>query len=457
MDSFLFLNKGDSSSLLKNLEEGNRPNNTYSNSEISLMTSSEIITNDNNSVLTIVGDLYNNYGNMTGLLNKLEENINSIKELDGDFIGFLHNTKTGKNVIFRDKTGTYPIYYSKKDSHLMVGIKIKNILKHPEVKGKINSHSVKQDIKNDSVKLPNTILEEIYRVMPGNCLIISNDEINKKTIFNHERRMETFDSEIRNKLSEALKKSINKRFEGNTALLYSGGFDSTVLAVEMKKLNKPIKTYTFADSEGHVDVTMAKKTSEEVGFENEIKIYEEEEIIDGLPKGIFNFEGMKPVFNPTFNEINEENLISGQGECVSFLAKKFSFSEKLKNFRCIDKIARGVEKSIRYPYLSKDLVDLSKNIKKYEDQNILRKIYEKEIPERINKRRKFGANQAFSNSLDKMKEMSNKMISDEYKKSHEYGKIVRSKFQILLFDVFKEIFIENNCKIPKNFLINDLY
>ena len=204
----------------------------------------------------ILINLYERYG------------LNIIDELEGMFAFVIYNFEKKKIIAVRDRFGIKPLYYCKNNNYLIFSSEIKPIIKYNKEKIfndlAFANFFLKQQLDNDSF----TFFKDIKALPPATMFnLISGKEIKIKKYWNlDEKKIKKGKTTITfaSLFDESIKKHLISDCE--IGLLFSGGTDSTALALSIAKMNKsPLKTFTydFSDNfhggESKKAVTISKK------------------------------------------------------------------------------------------------------------------------------------------------------------------------------------------------------
>lgn len=318
-------------------------------------------------------------------------------------------------------------------------------------------------------------------------------------------------------LEDLLETCINRQINCGipTGVFLSGGIDSSLIVAIMSKISKhPIDTFTVSDNLEHPDVLYARLTAEHFGTEHHEVIMGLDSVVKKLPEIALSLEN--PIIRWYLYLLSEKAggyckaTLSGFGadeffggtsyyqdlksykETLHQRLYRFSsskethrisnilnnlFQKSKENFTLhtlqnhinsdllfIDhsSMAHGLE--MHFPYLDENLVQFVNTIPSYLKINhrtpkyILRKIAVNfNLPKDIITRKKYGLPSSSFIIWKKLEDFASDLIEDKYMQKHPYRKFFLRKSDILLFDLFYYIFIENNCELSPNFTILDLY
>ena len=349
----------------------------------------------------------------------LEKNIlpDSIEELEGDY-AFAY-WKNNKIIVARDIIGVKPIWYSVKRNK-------KQCFAFASEKKALE----KQGFEDVEELNPRKILS--YDVEKNSI------EITERAFFTIEPEHEETEQELVQKVSEFLTDAIQKRIpERKVGLLFSGGVDSSVLALMLKRLGVDFTCYV-AGLEGETeaeDIVYAKRVAQTLGLNLKIitinleKVEEylktiipliedsnvvkvgvalpfylccEEAHKDGV-KVILSGLGSEEIFAGYERHKNSDNV---NKECYSGLLKMYE-----RDLYRDDVVTMANSIELRVPFLDRKLIECSLKIpSKYklsEEQNkiILRKVakelgLQEEFSERKKRAAQYGSR--FDKALQKL-------------------------------------------------------
>jgi asparagine synthase (glutamine-hydrolysing) len=331
----------------------------------------------------------------------------ALDEIDGIY-AFAYRT-ADEIIIARDLLGINPVWYSEEPFAFA---------------------SEKQALEKEGFEArelhPRQILR--YDIETGEIELEERDffEIDEE----EEKEIEEFAEEIKELFLEAVEKRVP---DGELALLFSGGVDSTMVAAALQELGKDFTAYTSGIQHGNVnaprDMGWAEKVAEQMGIELESHESSLEEVENELENTVDWISSTSVVKNgvalPFHLALNgdEKVVMSGLGseqlyagyhrqqgylnrECLSGLRGIFEqdlYRDNVISFR------NGYE--LRVPFLDHDLVEHALTIPAEYKQDeefrkyVLRKAAEKlGVPEEVAWRRKtaaqYGSN--FDKAIDRL-------------------------------------------------------
>lgn len=225
--------------------------------------------------------------------------------LNGMFAFAIYDQRHKRVFIARDHFGIKPLYWYHDQKCILLGSEIKAILAHPEVKSNPSYENLYEYLTFQFIIDEGTMFQNIYKVLPGNYLVIELDSWNIKYKRYWEPNFETdlhhteeyFISELKEILRDTMCQQLRSDVPIGTYL--SGGMDSSLVTIMASELVKhPLKSFSGAFKEGPEfnELKYARIAANKANSE----LYEifptELEFIDILPKLIYHLD--EPVAGP---------------------------------------------------------------------------------------------------------------------------------------------------------------
>jgi asparagine synthase (glutamine-hydrolysing) len=155
-------------------------------------------------------------------------------------------------MLARDFLGKKPLYYHQSKNTLFFSSQL-DLVKKFVGQSEINYEAISSYFQLGYILDPTTIYVEVQSLRPGETLVIDSStlEVIRKTTFTPKCfNRSTDDNDIL-----SIQDAVKIRTDGHNkfALSLSGGIDSTVIAIESKKMNLPIHTYSLKWSDSDKD------------------------------------------------------------------------------------------------------------------------------------------------------------------------------------------------------------
>jgi asparagine synthase (glutamine-hydrolysing) len=182
-----------------------------------------------------------------------------IAKLDGMFAIAIWDSKCGRLLLARDRTGKKPLHYHEGQKRIVFGSEIKALFANEEVPRRVATRSLSIYLAFGYVPCPNTLYDEILQVEPATFVTVSESGDTQS------RRYWSFEPdprpiaprqaaiELRAHLSQAVKKRLVA--DVPVGVFLSGGIDSSIVVAEASELSQaPVRTFTIGfDDEPSLD------------------------------------------------------------------------------------------------------------------------------------------------------------------------------------------------------------
>lgn len=375
-----------------------------------------------------------------------------ISRLDGIFAFVLNDEN---NILLaRDSFGLKPLYYGATKNYLLFASELKAI--------------------SPFCREVNVFPPGYYFTMETGFVKYFDFEVEISEKYNVKFGVAKMASLLKNTLEEAVRKRL-KILETQPSVLLSGGLDSSCIAAATLKNLGYLKTFTvgFKDSE---DIMSARQVAEFLGTEHYDYSYDLDEMLKLLPEVIYYLESFDsslvrsaiPNYIASRLACEKESYIVFTGEGADEIFAGYNYIKK-KSADEIDKelkrmlksghktgfqrndrinLACGLEYDV--PFMDRKMIELAFSLpvkwkihgKDHIEKWILRKAFEKTLPENIvwRKKRKFSIGAGSSNILG---EYAEEKISDaEFERdTRNLGNtIIKSKEELLYYQIFRELF-----------------
>ncbi len=206
---------------------------------------------------------------------------NCLEKFNGMFAFALYDKQEKYLFIARDRLGIKPFYYAHINNQLIFASELRTILNSGLIQKKINRKVISEYFLYQTVNAPNTIIEGVNMLMPGNymeyknnSLAISpfwkiNDFINSANELNYEQTCK--------KINELLFQSVERRLVADVPFgtFLSGGIDSSAVVGIMSKISsQKVETFNVSFDESEFsEAIYAKKVSQKFNSNHhEIKL-----------------------------------------------------------------------------------------------------------------------------------------------------------------------------------------
>ncbi len=206
-----------------------------------------------------------------------------LKRFNGMFAFSVWDNVEQKLVIARDRLGIKPVYYQFKNNVLCFASEIRALIQSGLVDRKINLKSVAEYMQYATVHAPNTILQDVYMLMPGH-FIEFNSQQSAFTISQYwninehvKTKADMSYKETCARVNELLTASVERRLLADVPFgaFLSGGIDSSAVVGLMSKVSsEKVQTFNVSFDEGEFsEAKYAKQIAEKFNTQHhEIKL-----------------------------------------------------------------------------------------------------------------------------------------------------------------------------------------
>jgi asparagine synthase (glutamine-hydrolysing) len=269
-----------------------------------------------------------------------------LQKINGMFAFSIYNSKTNKIFSARDRLGVKPFYYYWKNGELEICSQIR-----PLLKGKnINEEAVSIYLDCMFIPSPYTIVEDVYKLPPGNYMEISlnSNEIIIEEYWNLNQvkiRNITYEK-AKNELHDLLIDAVKIRLQSDVPIgsFLSGGIDSALVSSIAAKVSKsPINTFSIGfDNPKYDESKIAEEYAEIIKSNHKTTICKASDILDLIPKlaEVYDepFADSSALPSLLLNAVTKEYVtvaLSGDGGDESFIGYPY-FDSLIKNKFIID-------------------------------------------------------------------------------------------------------------------------
>lgn len=221
--------------------------------------------------------------------------IDCVERFRGMFAFAIYDFKQQEIIIFRDRAGVKPLYYSQTDNALIFSSELRPLLNYPYFNKEIDFEAVSSYLQFGYIHAPKTIFKAVQKLLPGHYLKydIRSKILVKECYWNindfYENQVARED--ITEKLEATIIEAFNLRMIADVpvGVFLSGGIDSSLVAAIVQKYSKmPINTFTIGFEDKKYDESnYAKEIAKYLGTNHTELICNKEDalaIIMKLPK-----------------------------------------------------------------------------------------------------------------------------------------------------------------------------
>jgi len=171
-----------------------------------------------------------------------QHGIDFARHLRGMYAIAIHDPVQGRLVLARDPFGIKPLYYGQTEDGFVFASEFQAFLKAGLTKPRVRSDARDELLQLQFTTGAETIFDGIYRVLPGETLVIENGEITERLLLaalppvgNCAVTRESAIRELDDVLEESV--AVHQRSDVPYGMFLSGGVDSSALLAMMARLN----------------------------------------------------------------------------------------------------------------------------------------------------------------------------------------------------------------------------
>ena len=221
--------------------------------------------------------------------------IHCVERFRGMFAFVIYDSEQQEIVVFRDRAGVKPLYYSQTDSALIFSSELKPLQNYPGFNKDIDFEAVSSYLQFGYIHAPKTIFKNVQKLLPGHYLkydIVSRNLVkecywNINDFYENQVARENVTEELEATIIEAF--NLRMIADVPVGVFLSGGIDSSLVAAIVQKNSKiPINTFTIGFEDKKFDESnYAKEIAKYLGTNHTELICTKEDalaIIMKLPK-----------------------------------------------------------------------------------------------------------------------------------------------------------------------------
>lgn len=212
-----------------------------------------------------------------------------LQKFEGMFAFAVYDKKRKNIFLARDRVGIKPLYFYNDDKVCVFASEIKAILKTGFMRSDVNHKAIDFYMSIGYVPAPETIFRGIYKLEPGNYMIVSEINIEQGeywTLNSGGYGLMSFDT-ARERFEELILECVGSHLVSDVPLgvFLSGGLDSSAMVAYMSRiLKEPVKTFSvgYKDSEEVNELGFARKIADKFKTEHHEFILEPDDFFDSI-------------------------------------------------------------------------------------------------------------------------------------------------------------------------------
>ena len=225
--------------------------------------------------------------------------VDAVTRFRGMFAIAVWDAPKRRLLLFRDRLGIKPVYYSLLASGVVFGSEIKALLEDPDVPRDWSAESLDAYLALQYVPCPQTIYEGIFKLPPAHYLIAEPGRVAIKRYWDLQFTGTgdvSREEEYLDRLESLLVESVKLRMISDVPLgaFLSGGIDSSLVVSAMAKLSQQSRSRVVTMSVGFAEqafneLAYARTVAQHLGTEAHEKVVDPN-IADLLPKLVWHLD-----------------------------------------------------------------------------------------------------------------------------------------------------------------------
>jgi len=216
-----------------------------------------------------------------------------VKHFNGMFAFAVWDTEKQSLFIARDRMGIKPLYYALDEHQIIFSSSVKSILSTGLVKRQLNRESIVDYLRFQTVHAPQTIIKNIYSLMPGEFMVLNEENQNIKSYWSPLENYQIVKPnrpEIITNIQDKLSESVERRLMSDVPFgaFLSGGIDSSIIVALMaQKHQQKVSTFSVVfDEDEFSEAKYARQIADRYATNHhEIKL-SVDEFKDLIPEGL---------------------------------------------------------------------------------------------------------------------------------------------------------------------------
>lgn len=205
----------------------------------------------------------------------IKEGKSCLNKLNGFFAFAIYDKENKSLFIARDRFGIKPLFYYHDEDKFAYASELKALMAYnlPKV---IDKKSLNNYLHLNYIPAPNSIFENVYKLLPGHCIELNGRSISIEKYYNPEVKKSKLSYEnAGHHLRELMDQSVEDRLISDASLgsFLSGGIDSSIIAGLASEKTSNLKTFSigfkdnpFFDETHYAEVVAEKFKTDHTTF-----------------------------------------------------------------------------------------------------------------------------------------------------------------------------------------------
>lgn len=179
-----------------------------------------------------------------------------VSKLNGMFAFAIYNKSNDTLFLARDHFGIKPLYYTFENGEFVFASEIKAILKHPDIKAKVDNHSLNEYLTFQLMLGKHTLFKNIHSLEPSTYMVIQNGKLKERKKYwefdyniDDTKTQKEYEEELLELLNDSIK--MQMRSDVDVGAYLSGGIDSSLVSTLASRYhNNSIQTFSGGFRDG---------------------------------------------------------------------------------------------------------------------------------------------------------------------------------------------------------------
>lgn len=217
--------------------------------------------------------------------------VHCVERFNGMFAIALYDREKGELYLFRDRVGKKPLFYLWKDNNLVFASELKAIMKCCLFERKINRPVLGRYLFQQCIAEPDSIFENVYKVLPGSYLTWNGRDIEVKQYWDITKRYAELSgkplgsyAEAKQMLKNLLIDATAKRMISDVPVgtFLSGGYDSSLItSIAQSISSNAVKTFCIGfEEKKYNEALYASRIAEHLQTDHKELVITEKQMLD---------------------------------------------------------------------------------------------------------------------------------------------------------------------------------
>lgn len=222
----------------------------------------------------------------------------TLRRLVGMFAIAVWDRQTRSLTLTRDRVGEKPLYYGLQNGVLLFGSELKALGAYPKFQKEVDRSALALFMRYGSVPQPHTIWRDVWKLLPGTYLTISQDDVRGRLptpkyywrasdMATQQPRADISDMEAIGLLDDRLRRAVSGQMIADVPLgaFLSGGVDSSVVVALMQAQSRtPVRTFSIGFKESdYNEAEHAKLVAKHLGTDHTEFYVTPDDALDVVP------------------------------------------------------------------------------------------------------------------------------------------------------------------------------